>query len=169
MCIWHCIHIGQHLCHAVSEGEFKWPKHVLICVCQTLVPKQAAHDDTTQTWPLRELWLWLELEPALGWVQDEVPTYLMPQTVTEEGNIALHCESDNLNRTTTNVHGNNIVNSAAGIILSNNLLPTVQVIDKNKLRWFGHVMRREEESMLRIVMKLKMKGKRPRGDQDEGG
>ena len=125
-----------------------------------------AHDDTTQTWPLESYDL--ELEPALAWAQDEVSIYLMPQTVTEEGNIALHCESDNLNRTTTNVHGNNIVNSAAGIILSN-LLPTVQVIDKNKLRWFGHVMRREEESMLRIVMKLKMKGKRPRGDQDEGG
>ena len=39
----------------------------------------------------------------------------------------------------------------------------VQVINKNKLRWFGHVMRREEESTLRVVMKLKMKGKRPRG------
>ena len=28
---------------------------------------------------------------------------------------------------------------------------------------FGHVMRREEESMLRVVMTLKMKGKRPQG------
>ena len=45
----------------------------------------------------------------------------------------------------------------------NNMLPIVQVINKNKLRWFGHVMRREEESTLRVVMKLKMKGMRPRG------
>ena len=44
-----------------------------------------------------------------------------------------------------------------------NMLPIVQVINKNKLRWFGHVMRREEESTLRVVMQLKMKGKRPRG------
>ena len=44
-----------------------------------------------------------------------------------------------------------------------NMLPIVQVIDKNKLRWFGHVMATEEESTLRVVMKLKMKGKRPRG------
>ena len=43
-----------------------------------------------------------------------------------------------------------------------NMLPIVQVINKNKLRWFGHVMRREEDSTL-VVMKLKMKGKRPRG------
>ena len=42
-----------------------------------------------------------------------------------------------------------------------NMLPNVQVINKNKLRWFGHVMRREEESTLRVVMKLNMKGKRP--------
>ena len=35
------------------------------------------------------------------------------------------------------------------------MLPNVQVI-KNKLRWCGHVMRREEESTLRVVMKLKM-------------
>ena len=45
----------------------------------------------------------------------------------------------------------------------NNMLHIVQVITKNKLRWFGHVMRREEESALMVVMKLKVKGKRPRG------
>ena len=28
---------------------------------------------------------------------------------------------------------------------------------------FGHVMGREEESMLRVVMELRVKGKRPRG------
>ncbi len=39
----------------------------------------------------------------------------------------------------------------------------VQVINKNKLRWFGHVMRREEESTPKVVMHLNMKGKRPRG------
>ena len=44
-----------------------------------------------------------------------------------------------------------------------NMLHIDQVINKNKLRWFGHVMGREEESTLRVVMKLKMKGKRPRG------
>ena len=39
---------------------------------------------------------------------------------------------------------------------SNYMLPIVQVINKNnKLRWFGHVMGREEESMLRVVMKLR--------------
>ena len=43
------------------------------------------------------------------------------------------------------------------------MLPIVQVINKNKLRWFDHVVGREGESTLRVVMKVKMKGKRPRG------
>ena len=60
------------------------------------------------------------------------------------------------------MHDNTIVNSSGGIMLTNKL-SIVQVIDRNKLRWFGLVMRREEESMLRVVMQLKMKGKRPRG------
>ena len=42
----------------------------------------------------------------------EVSTYLMPQIVTGEGNIGFHCEWDNLNRTTTSVHDNTIVNSS---------------------------------------------------------
>ena len=60
--------------------------------------------------------------------------------------------------------GNTVVNSAGGIMLTN-MLPIVQVIDKNKLRWFGHFIRRDEEPLLMVVMQLKMKGKRPRGDQ----
>ena len=43
------------------------------------------------------------------------------------------------------------------------MLPIVQVINKNKLLWFGHAMRREEQSTLRVVIKLKVKRKRPRG------
>ena len=79
----------------------------------------------------------------------------MPQIVTGEGNIGFHCEWDNLSWTTTNVHGNTIVNSSGGIMLTS-MLPIVQVIDKNKLRWFSLVMRREEESILRVVMQLKV-------------
>ena len=91
------------------------------------------------------------METVLAKAPVEVSTYLMPQILTGEGNIAFYCEWDNWKRTTTNVHGNNTANSAGGIMLTN-MLPVVQVIDKNKLRWFGLVMRREEESKLRVVM-----------------
>ena len=89
----------------------------------------------------------------------------MPEIVTGEGNIGFHCEWDNLNRTATNVHGNTIVNSSGGIMLTN-MLPVVQAINKNNVRCYGLVMGREEESMLRVVMQLNVKGKRPRRDQD---
>ena len=63
------------------------------------------------------------------------------------------------------LHGNTIINSSGGIMLGN-MLPIVQAIDKNKLRWFGLVMKTEEESMLRVMMRLKANGKISRGDQD---
>ena len=81
--------------------------------------------------------------------------------MTGECSSGFHCEWDTLDRTTTSVHDDTIVNSSGGIMLPNTL-SIVQVIDKNKLRWFGLVMRREEESMLKVVMQLKMKRKRPR-------
>jgi len=43
--------------------------------------------------------------------------YLTPQIVIGEGNLLFHCEWDNLNITTTNVHGSNTVNSAGGIMI----------------------------------------------------
>ena len=49
----------------------------------------------------------------------------MPQIVRGEGNIRFHCEWDNLNRTTSSVHNNTIVNSSGGIMLTNKL-STVQ-------------------------------------------
>ena len=131
---------------------------------------QAAHDDrgvATQ----RAMTLDYSWKTVLAKAQVEVSTYLMPHIVTGEGNIGFHCEWDNLNRTTTNVHGNTIIfiiNSSGGIMLGN-MLPIVQAIDTNKLRWCGLITRREEESMLRVMMQLKANGKRSRGDQDQGG
>ena len=100
----------------------------------------------------------LEMETVPAKAQVEVSTYLVPQIMTGEGNIVFHCEWDNLNMTNTNVHGNNIVNSAGGLMLTNNATRTI-------VDGFGHVMRREEESVLMVVMQLNMKGNRPRRDQ----
>ncbi|XP_049455367.1 uncharacterized protein LOC125902797 isoform X2 [Epinephelus fuscoguttatus] len=48
---------------------------------------------------------------------DEMSTYLTPKIITGEGNDVFHVEWDNLNKITTNVHGPNIVNSTAGIMI----------------------------------------------------
>jgi len=54
----------------------------------------------------------LEAEKALAKALDEVSTHLTPQIVKGEGNIVFHCERDNLNKTTSSIHGSKIVNSA---------------------------------------------------------
>ena len=59
----------------------------------------------------------LELETALARAIDESSTLLTPQIVCGEGNKVFHMEWDHLNKITTNVHGSNVVNSAAGIML----------------------------------------------------
>lgn len=110
--------IGQDLCRAVTEGKWILPKHVLLCVTVrhlfrskqlTKILHRLGHSESYD--------FGLELETALAKAIDEVSTHLTPKIVTGEGNIVFHCEWDNLNKTTTNVHGNNIVNSAGGIML----------------------------------------------------
>ena len=41
--------------------------------------------------------------------------------------------------------------------------PIIENIQTDKLRWFGHVMRRDENTTAKKVLHLKVKGKRPRG------
>lgn len=59
----------------------------------------------------------LELETALVQALDESPTTLPPQILTGDANKVVHSEWDNLNKITTNVHGSNVVNSTAGILV----------------------------------------------------
>ena len=110
--------IGQDICRAVSEGQWKLPKHILLCVTVrhlfrskqlTMINNRLGHSETYS--------FGLELETALAKALDEVSTYPTPTIVTGEGNLVFHCEWDNLNKTTTNVIGNNIVNSAGGIMV----------------------------------------------------
>ena len=41
--------------------------------------------------------------------------------------------------------------------------PIIETIQTDQLRWFGHVMRRDEETTAKKVLNLKVKGKRHRG------
>jgi hypothetical protein len=38
---------------------------------------------------------------------------------------------------------------------------------KNRLRWFGHVMRQEKTNAVRVVLKINVGGKRGRGESEE--
>ena len=59
----------------------------------------------------------LELETAIAKALDEVSTTLTPQIIKGEGNEVFHFEWDNMNKITTNIHGSNVVNSTAGIMI----------------------------------------------------
>ena len=48
---------------------------------------------------------------------EEVSTHLTPQIITGEDNVVFHMEWDNMNKLTTNIHGNNVVNSTGGIMI----------------------------------------------------
>uniref|UniRef100_UPI00358E566E uncharacterized protein n=1 Tax=Myxine glutinosa TaxID=7769 RepID=UPI00358E566E len=137
--------IGQDLCRAVSDGKWKLPKHILLCVTVrhlfrskqlTTILHRLGHSESYD--------FALELETALAKVLDEVSTYRTPQIVTGEGNLVFHCEWDNLNKTTTSVHGSNIVNSAGGIMVQevkpgfesskDRMLPTINRSQQRSLK-----------------------------------
>ena len=86
----------------------------------------------------------LELETALAKALDEVSTSITPQIITGEGNAVFHLEWDNMNKTTTNIHGSNVVNSTGGIMIQE-LKPgfdgtrqdrTIPLYERNKTRSF---------------------------------
>lgn len=110
--------IGQDLCRAVTDGEWKLPKHILLCNTirhlyrgkqLTIILNKLGHSESYD--------FSLELETALAKAIDDVSTYLTPQIIAGEGNSLFHCEWDNLNKILTNVHGSNVVNSAGGIMI----------------------------------------------------
>ncbi|KAK3748756.1 hypothetical protein QZH41_020323 [Actinostola sp. cb2023] len=110
--------IGQDICRAVTNGEWKMPKHILLCTTLrhlyrskqlTTILSRLGHCETYD--------FGLELETALAKALDEVSTSLTPQIITGEGNNVFHFEWDNMNKITTNIHGSNVVNSAGGIMI----------------------------------------------------
>ena len=110
--------IGQDICHAVSERKWKMPKQILLCMTVrhlfrskllTKILHRLGHSESYD--------FGLELETGLAKALNESSSLLTPQIITGEGNLVFHCEWDNLNKITTNVHGNNIVNSAGGIMV----------------------------------------------------
>ncbi len=110
--------LGQDLCRAVSDGKWKLPKHTLFCMTIRHLTRSRQLTTILNRFGHSEGYdFGLELETALANALDEASTYLTPQIVKGEGNCVFHCEWDNLNKITTNVLGNNIVNSAGGIMV----------------------------------------------------
>lgn len=123
----------QDICRAATKGEWKLPKHILLCTTLrhlyrskqlTTIISRLGHCETYD--------FGLELETALAKALDEVSTALTPQIITGEGNEVFHLEWDNMNKTTTNIHGSNVVNSTAGIMIQE-VKPGYDTNDDRKL------------------------------------
>ncbi|XP_032227542.1 uncharacterized protein LOC116611051 [Nematostella vectensis] len=109
--------IGQDICRAATNGEWKLPKHILLCTTVrhmyrskllTTILARLGHCETYD--------FGLELKTAIAKALDEVSTTLTPEIVKGEGNEVFHFEWDNMNKITTNIHGHN-VNSTGGIMI----------------------------------------------------
>ena len=110
--------IGQDICRAVTNGEWKLPKHILLSTTVrhlyrsrklTTILNRLGHCESYD--------FTLELETAIAQAIDECSTFLTPNILTGEANDVFHLEWDNLNKITTNVHGSNVVNSTGGIMI----------------------------------------------------
>uniref|UniRef100_UPI00358F0AAA uncharacterized protein n=1 Tax=Myxine glutinosa TaxID=7769 RepID=UPI00358F0AAA len=102
--------IGQDLCRAVTNGQWKLSKHMFLCTTGrhlyrssqlTTIWNRLSHCESYN--------FGLELETAIAKALDEDSTYLTPQIICGEGNAVFHSEWDNLNKITTNIHGSNVV------------------------------------------------------------
>ena len=110
--------IGQDLCRSVTEGEWKLPKHILLCMTiRHLYRSKQLATILNRLGHCESYDFGLELECVMAKTLDETSMFLTPHIAKGEGNVLFHSEWDNLNKIFTNVHGSNVVNSAGGIMI----------------------------------------------------
>ena len=110
--------IGQDICRSVTDGEWKLPKHILLCTTiRHLYSSKQLTSILNRLGHCESYDFGRELETAQAKALEEVSSLLTPQIVTGEGNLIFHSEWDNLNKIMTNVNGSNVVNSAGGIMI----------------------------------------------------
>ena len=135
--------IGQDIARAVTNGEWKLPKQILLG--ETIRHLYRSKNLVTILNKLGHCELYdfcLELETAMAKALEEVSTHLTPQIITGEDNVVFHMEWDNMNKLTTNIHGNNVVNSTGGIMIQevksdvdpSSRARTLPVYDQSKTR-----------------------------------
>ncbi|XP_068233918.1 uncharacterized protein [Palaemon carinicauda] len=125
--------IAQDICRAVTKGEWKLPKHILLCSTirhlyrskqLTNILHRLGHSESYD--------FGLEVETALAEAIDDVSSSLTPQIAIGEDNVVFHVEWDNLNKITTNFHGSNVVNSTGGIMIQE-VKPNADIADKDRI------------------------------------
>ncbi|KAG1685366.1 hypothetical protein GQR58_009094 [Nymphon striatum] len=120
------------ICRAVTNGEWKLPKHILLCsTIRHLYRSNQLTNILHRLGHWESYYFGLEVETALAEAIDDVSSSLTPQITTVEDNGVFHVEWDNLNKITTNVHGSNVVNSTGGIMIQE-VKPNTDIADKDR-------------------------------------
>ncbi|KAG1682931.1 hypothetical protein GQR58_010461 [Nymphon striatum] len=120
------------ICRAVTNGEWKLPKHILLCsTIRHLYRSNQLTNILHRLGHWESYYFGLEVETALAEAIDDVSSSLTPQITTGEDNEVFHVEWDNLNKITTNVHGSNVVNSTGGIMIQE-VKPNTDIADKDR-------------------------------------
>ena len=110
--------IGQDICRGVTNGEWKLPKHILLAsTIRHLYRGKKLVTIINRLGHCESYNFIMELDNAMAMALEEVSSLVTPQIVTGENNELLHMEWDNLNKITTNIHGNNVVNHTGGIMI----------------------------------------------------
>ena len=109
---------GQDICRVVTDGEWKPPKHTLLCIIVRHLYRSKQLMTILFRLGYSESYSFaLEMVSAISTAINEVFTFFNPRISIGEGNLIFHCEWDNLNKITTNIHGGNVVNSAEDVMI----------------------------------------------------
>lgn len=113
--------IGQDLCRAATRGQWKLPKHILVCMTLRHLFRSAKLSTLMNRLGHAESYSFsLELETALATALDEASSLLSPQIVRNPCSPSLfHSDFDNFDQFVNDLSGSGSVHTAHGIMLQN--------------------------------------------------
>ena len=124
--------IGQDICRAATNGEWKLPKHILLpSTIRHLYRSKQLTTILNSLGHCESYDFSLELHTMLAKALEEVSSLLSPQIVTGGSNEVFHMEWGNINKVRTNIHGSNVVNST-GEIMIQELKPGVDSMENTQ-------------------------------------
>ncbi|KAL5022875.1 hypothetical protein ScPMuIL_002030 [Solemya velum] len=112
--------IGQDICRAATNGEWKLPKHVLICLTlhHMFRSKQLIAISTGLLGHCENYPFALELETAIAEAAEQSSQMLSSQIIREPGEMSVfHSEFDNFDQMINTLTGSGSVHTAHGIML----------------------------------------------------
>ena len=113
--------IGQDLCRAATSGQWKLPKHILVCMTLRHLFRSSQLNTLMNRLGHAESYSFsLELETALASALDEASSILTPQIIRNPSVPSLfHSDFDNFDQYVNDLSGSGSVHTSHGIMLQN--------------------------------------------------